>query len=410
MTLIQELKERGLFHDMVSGTEDLLNIGTKCYLGFDPTASSLHVGNLLPIMMMFHLKKHGHTPVFLIGDATAQIGDPSGKNEERKLLSKETIQTNSNHLKDQLQSIFKECEIYNNLDWYTGFGFLDFIRNVGKNITVSYMLSKESVKRRIETGISFTEFSYQLVQGYDFQYLHEVHGVKLQIGGSDQWGNMITGIDLINKNEGQAYALTCPLLKKADGSKFGKSESGNIWLDKNLTSPYQFYQFWYNQTDEDAKNLIKIFTMMSLDEINILIEEHDKEPQLKKLQANLANTMCIFIHGYKETNRAIIASDVLFNDSKISEYENLSELLHGVPTIKHDKTLIKEDINIVNFLNLTNIYSSKGEASRMLKGGGISLNGKKINEDTIVNNTCLLDEKYILIKQGKRKHWLINFE
>lgn len=427
MNFVDELKWRGMIHDIMPGTEELLAKGqTTAYVGIDPTADSLHVGHLVSVMMMKHLQVAGHKPIFIIGGATGMIGDPSGKSQERNLLNEETIQQNMAGIKGQLSRFIdfnstasNAAIMLNNYDWMKQFTFLDFIREVGKHITVNYMMAKDSVKRRLSgeysDGMSFTEFTYQLVQGYDFLYLRKHHDCMLQMGGSDQWGNITTGTELIRRKEGlEAYGLTWPLMTKSDGKKFGKTESGNIWLDPERTSPYKFYQFWLNTTDDDAARYVKIFTLLPPAEIDALIAEHAEAPHLRKLQKTLAKEITCLIHGEEAYNSALEASQILFGNAtsdtlrKIDENTFLS-VFEGVPQYEIAAADLKLGIDIVDFLaGKTTVMSSKGEARRALKSNAISINKEKVSgEEFIVNESHLIDGKYILAQSGKKNYFLI---
>jgi len=419
---VEELRWRGMLHDMMPGTEELLKSGmVKGYIGFDPTADSLGVGNLVQIMTLLHFQQCGHKPVALVGGATGMVGDPSGKSAERNLLTEDILSHNLASQQKQLEKFldFKSgensAEIVNNYDWFKNFSFLDFIRDVGKHISINYMLAKDSVKSRLDSGMSFTEFSYQLVQGYDFYYLWKNNGIKLQMGGSDQWGNIVTGTELIRrKDAGEAFALTTPLIKKADGSKFGKSEAGNVWLDPKRTTPYQFYQFWMNASDEDAKNFIRIFTLLDKATIEAFEAEHAKAPHQRLLQKELAKDITIRVHSENDYNSALEASDILFGKGtaeallKLSE-QDLLTVFQGVPQVNINKTEIQSGMNIVDFLSdKTNIFPSRSEARKMLEGGGISINKNKIdNVDHSVSANDLLKDKYILAQKGKKNYYLI---
>jgi tyrosyl-tRNA synthetase len=422
MTFIEELRWRGMIHDMMPGTEELLDKGmTAGYIGFDPTADSLHIGNLLPIMLLVHFQKAGHKPIALVGGATGMIGDPSFKVEERKFLDEDTLRYNLACQKKQLEKFLdfdcgvNSAEIVNNFDWFKEFSFLEFLRDVGKHITVNYMMSKDSVKKRLETGISFTEFSYQLIQGYDFYYLYKHKNCRLQMGGSDQWGNIVTGTELIRrKDEGEAFALTCPLVTKADGGKFGKSEKGNIWLDPEKTSPYAFYQFWLNVSDEDAGKYIKLFTLLSREEIVKITQEHMEAPHLRFLQKKLANEVTRMVHTQKGLESAMEASEILFGKGTRETLKKLDEntflsVFDGVPMFTVDKQLLKAGINIIDLLGeKTQVFSSKGEVRRMISGGGVSLNKARIEEESLIVSTGdLLNDKYILVQKGKKNYYLI---
>ncbi|HOW25082.1 MAG TPA: tyrosine--tRNA ligase [Bacteroidales bacterium] len=427
MNFIEELRWRGMIHDLMPGTEEQLSREmTAAYIGFDPTADSLHIGNLLPIMLLVHLQRYGHKPIVLVGGATGMVGDPSGKTEERKLLSIEQIQYNLNGQKKQLMKFLNfetgnnRAEIVNNFDWFRDYSFLDFIRDVGKHITVNYMMSKESVKKRLETGMSFTEFSYQLVQGYDFYWLYRNMNCKLQMGGSDQWGNIVTGTELIRRmyfdlegSEASAYALTCPLVTKADGSKFGKSEGGNIWLDPAKTSPYLFYQYWLNLSDEDAAHFIRLFTLFSQEEIGQLTLEHQNAPHLRILQKALAKDVTLRVHSEQDYNMVVEASSILFGQGTTAMLHNLPEdmllaVFEGVPQSEVNRQIIAEGIGIVDFLTEhTGIFPSKGEARRTLKENAVSVNKEKVSEEFTVDGKCLLNDRYILVQKGKKNYYLV---
>ena len=407
---------------MIPGTEELLKKEmVKGYIGFDPTADSLGVANLVQIMTLLHFQQAGHKPIALVGGATGMVGDPSGKSQERNLLSEELLQHNLESQKRQLEKFLdfncgeRSAEIVNNYDWFKNLSFLEFIRDVGKHISINYMLAKDSVQSRLSTGMSFTEFSYQLVQGYDFYYLWKNNGVKLQMGGSDQWGNIVTGTELIRRKDGgEAFALTTPLIKKADGTKFGKTEAGNIWLDAKRTSPYKFYQFWLNASDEDSKNFIRIFTLKTKEEIESLEAEHQKAMHLRLLQKELAKDITIRVHSQKDYQAAIEASEILFGSGtteglqKISETDLLS-VFEGVPQISFSKSEIDAGINIVELLGeKTKIFPSKGEARKMIQGGGVFLNKEKmLDMEYIVTLKNVIKEKYILAQKGKKNYFLI---
>lgn len=421
--LVEELRWRCMIQDMMPGTEEQLQKEmTAGYIGFDPTADSLHIGSLVPILVLVHMQRAGHKPIALVGGATGMVGDPTGKSEERVLLSEETLQHNLEGVKKQLEKFLdfnperpNAAEIVNNYDWFKNFSFLNFIRDVGKHITVNYMMAKDSVKRRLEseTGMSFTEFTYQLVQGYDFYYLYTQKNCKLQMGGSDQWGNIVTGTELIRRKAGgEAFAFTCPLITKADGGKFGKTEKGNIWLDPNRTSPYQFYQFWLNTADADAEKYIKIFTFLSKEEIENLITAHQQAPHLRTLQKRLANEVTCFIHGEKEYEFAVKASEILFGNATADVLQSLNEkqllqVMEGVPQVDISLSRLNEGIDIVSFLAETKIFLSKGEARKMVQSGGVSLNKEKVEGiDSIVTVQKLINGKYILVQKGKKNYWL----
>lgn len=409
-SLIQELQWRGMIHDIMPGAEDQLSKEiTTGYVGFDPTADSLHIGNLVPVMLLVHLQRAGHKPVALVGGATGMVGDPSGKSAERNLLDLDTLNHNLNAQKEQLQKFLNfDCgensaEIVNNYDWFKDFGFLEFIREVGKHITVNYMMSKDSVKSRLESGMSFTEFSYQLIQGFDFLHLYENLNCKLQMGGSDQWGNIVTGTELIRrKAQGEAFAITAPLIKKADGTKFGKSEGGNVWLDAEKTSPYKFYQYWLNTSDEDASNFIKIFTLLPREEIESLEKEHAEAPHMRTLQKALAEDVTRRIHSEEDLQTAIKASNILFGKSTTEDLASLNEstllsVFEGVPQVNISKADLAEAENYIDLLSTTTqeqIFASKGEARRMLQGGGVSVNKAKVEDMNAKPEFSLLQEKY----------------
>jgi len=422
MNLIEELRWRGMIQDIMPGTEEQLKKEmTTAYIGFDPTADSLHIGSLVPILLLVHFQKAGHKPIALVGGATGMVGDPSGKSEERNLLSEETLRLNQEGVKKQLMQYLdfdpskSNCaEMVNNYDWFKDYSFLNFIRDIGKHITVNYMMTKDSVKKRLEgeTGMSFTEFTYQLVQGYDFYWLYKNKNAKLQMGGSDQWGNIVTGTELIRRKEGgEAFAFTCPLITKADGGKFGKTEKGNVWLDANKTTPYQFYQFWLNASDEDAEKWIRIFTFLSQHEINSIIEEHKKDASKRLLQKKLAEEVTKFVHGADELHKAIETTEKLFAN-QTAPAENLSvedlEGMDGVVKIDFAKDKIAEGIDIVSFLAEAKIFPSKGEARKMVQGGGVSINRKKVEDISMkIDRSLLLHEKYMLAQKGKKNYYLI---
>lgn len=422
INFIEELKWRGMLQDCMPGTEEqLLKEATSGYIGFDPTADSLGVGNLVQIMTLLHFQQAGHKPIALIGGATGMVGDPSGKSQERNLLSEEILTHNIQCQKKQLEKFLNfdsgpnAAVLVNNYDWFKEFSFLDFIRDVGKHITVNYMLAKDSVKSRLENGMSFTEFSYQLVQGYDFLYLLQNHACKLQMGGSDQWGNIVTGTELIRrKGAGEAFALTTPLIRKADGTKFGKTEKGNIWLDPLKTSPYQFYQFWLNASDSDASTYIRIFTLFSKLEIEKLEAEHSQAPHLRILQRALAKDITSRVHSEADYEMAASASEILFGKGTTESLKMLSEadlltIMEGVPQLEISNEDILSGINIVDLLaEKTNVFPSKGEAKKMIQGGGVSINKEKISETNyLVNEQLLLNNKYLLIQKGKKNYYLI---
>jgi tyrosyl-tRNA synthetase len=423
MGFVDELKWRGMLQDIMPGTEELLNKGmVKGYIGFDPTADSLGVGNLVQIMNLLHFQQAGHKPIALIGGATGMVGDPSGKNAERNLLDENILNHNIACQKKQLEKFLNfgsganSAELVNNYDWFKNFTFLDFIRDVGKHITINYMMSKDSVKNRMEneSGMSFTEFTYQLVQGYDFYYLWKNHGVMLQMGGSDQWGNIVTGTELIRrKDAGEAYALTTQLIKKADGTKFGKTESGNIWLDPARTSPYKFYQFWLNASDEDAKNFIRIFTLKGQEEIEAIYAAHATEPQLRKLQKALADDITTRVHSADDLKKAIAASEILFGNSTAEALQTLSEqdildVFEGVPTFTVSKSQIEEGLDVLTLLSESaKVFPSKGEARRSLQENAVSINKAKVTLESKITTAELLKGKYLIAQKGKKNYFLL---
>ena len=419
MNFVQELKWRGMIHDIMPGTEEQFQKEmTSAYIGFDPTADSLHIGSLVQIMILVHLQKSGHKPYALIGGATGMVGDPSGKSKERNLLNKETLEHNLNCVKNQLEKFLdfdcgdNSAVVVNNFEWFEHLSFLDFIRDNGKHISINYMMAKDSVKSRLETGLSFTEFSYQLVQGFDFYWLWKNKQCKVQLGGSDQWGNIVTGTELIRrKSGGEAFAVTTPLIKKSDGGKFGKTEEGNVWLDKTKTSPYKFYQFWLNSSDDDAKNYIKIFTLKSKEEISILIKEHNQAPQLRSLQKNIAEEITIRVHGKKELENAILASNILFgkstsDDLKKLDSETFLAVFEGVPQYNISKEELNTDIFTL-LVEKTSIFNSKGEARRMISSNAVSFNKEKISSDFNSSDISLINEQYLLVQKGKKNYFVI---
>ncbi|MEQ6168843.1 MULTISPECIES: tyrosine--tRNA ligase [unclassified Ekhidna] len=418
---VEELKWRGMVHDIMPGTQEELNKGmTAAYIGFDPTADSLHIGNMVQIMTLVHFQKCGHKPIALVGGATGMVGDPSGKSAERNLLDEDTLNHNLSCVKKQLENFLEfegenAAEVVNNYDWFKDFNFLDFIRDVGKHITVNYMMAKDSVKSRLETGLSFTEFSYQLVQGYDFYYLWKHKNAKLQLGGSDQWGNIVTGTELIRrKDQGEAFAMTTPLITKADGSKFGKSEGGNIWLDAEKTSPYKFYQYWINSSDEDVEKYIKIFSLRGREEIEALIAEHREAPHQRLLQRTLAEELTERVHSKEDLNTAVKASSILFGKSTTEDLASLDEktllqVFEGVPQTDVSKSEL-EGNDVTTFLSETTqniIFKSKGEARKMIQGGGVSINKTKITAPDQSVDFELLQNKYLLAQRGKKNYYLI---
>jgi tyrosyl-tRNA synthetase len=419
---IEELRWRGMLQDIMPGTEEMLNKQmTSGYIGFDPTADSLGVGNLVQIMTLLHFQKCGHKPFALVGGATGMVGDPSGKSAERNLLSEDILLHNQNCQQKQLEKFLdfncgeNSAEIVNNYDWFKNFSFLEFIRDVGKHITVNYMLAKDSVKNRLENGMSFTEFSYQLVQGYDFYYLNKNRNCMLQMGGSDQWGNIVTGTELIRKKDGgEAYALTTPLIKKADGTKFGKTESGNIWLDASRTSVYKFYQFWLNASDVDASNFIRIFTLKTREEIEAIELEHSKSPHLRLLQKALAQDITTRVYSAELYNSAVEASEILFGKGTEESLRSLSNddlvsVFEGVPKFTISKNDLLNGINIIELIaDKTQVFPSKGEAKKMLQGGGVFINKLKIEEPTyLIESKHLIGDKYIIAQKGKKNYYLL---
>ncbi|WKK57567.1 tyrosine--tRNA ligase [Sphingobacterium sp. BN32] len=424
MSFVEELRWRGMLQDIMPGTEELLNKEQVAgYIGFDPTGDSLHVGHLTQIMTLIHFQHAGHKPVALVGGATGMIGDPSFKSAERNLLDETTLNHNVACLKKQLAKFlnFGECEtdakMVNNYDWFKDFKFLDFIRDVGKLITVNYMMSKDSVKKRLEgdNGLSFTEFTYQLIQGYDFYYLWKHHNCKIQMGGSDQWGNIVTGSEMIRRqDQGTAYALTTQLIKKADGQKFGKTESGAVWLDAKKTSPYKYYQFWLNTSDDDAKNWIKIFTLLPKEEIEAIITEHDAAPHLRVVQKALAKDITIRTHSEKDYETAVKTSEFLFGNGSLEfladlDHEAVLEVFDGVPQFDLAKDKLAAGINVLDLLAVdTAVFPSKGEARKMLQGGGVSLNREKLTDiEQVVNESNLINNKYLVIQRGKKNYYLV---
>ena len=408
-----------MIHDIMPGTQEQFEKEmTAAYIGFDPTADSLHIGNLVQIMILVHLQRCGHKPFALVGGATGMVGDPSGKSKERNLLDLKTLNHNLNAVQKQLEQFLdfncgeNAAEVVNNYDWFKEFSFLDFIRDVGKHMSVNYMMAKDSVKNRLETGMSFTEFSYQLVQAYDFYWLWKNKNCKVQLGGSDQWGNIVSGTELIRrKGEGKAFAVTTPLIEKADGGKFGKTESGNIWLDETKTSPYKFYQFWLNSSDEDAKNYIKIFTLLSKEKIATLVAEHEATPHLRLLQKAIADEVTTRVHSKEDLEMAIKASTILFGNSTADDLKSLDEntflsVFEGVPKFEMGKAAL--NCGILDILaEKTQIFESKGEARRMISSNAVSINKEKIAEDFQISKNDLLSEKYLLIQKGKKNYFLI---
>ena len=429
MDFIEELKWRGMIQDMMPGIDELLKKEmVTAYVGIDPTADSLHIGHLVGLMIMKHFQRCGHKPIILLGGATGMIGDPSGKSNERNLLDEKTLRHNQEYIQKQISKLIdfdsdkdNNAELVNNYDWMKEQSFLGFIRDIGKYITVNYMMAKDSVKKRFSgegEGMSFTEFTYQLVQGFDFLHLYEAKGCKLQMGGSDQWGNITTGTELIRRklgSEADAYAITCPLIKKADGTKFGKTESGNIWLDSRYTSPYKFYQFWLNTSDEDAEKYIRIFTILSKEEVEALINEHREAPHKRALQSRLAKEVTCMVHSEEEYNKAVEASKILFGKSSIETLKSLDEetllqIFEGVPQFNINMTdVASESIGFIDmFTEKSNIFASKGELRRLIKGGGVAMNSQKIEDGEMkITSQNLISNKYIIIQKGKKNYFLV---
>ena len=427
MNFVEELKWRGMVHTMMPGTEELLEKEMVTgYVGFDPTADSLHIGHLCGIMILRHFQRCGHKPLALIGGATGMIGDPSGKSQERNLLDEATLRHNQECIKKQLSKFLdfesdapNKAELVNNYDWMKDFTFLDFARTVGKHITVNYMMAKDSVQKRLNgearDGLSFTEFTYQLLQGYDFLYLYEHKNCKIQMGGSDQWGNITTGAELIRRtNGGEVFALTCPLITKADGGKFGKTESGNIWLDRRYTSPYKFYQFWLNVSDADAERYIKIFTALSKEEIDGLVAEQNAAPHLRPLQKRLAKEVTVMVHSEEDYNAAVEASNILFGNATSDALRRLDEatlldVFNGVPQFEVSRDAISAGIKLLDLCTeKAAVFPSKGEMRKLIQSGGVSLNKEKVTDiDMIINAEHLLDEKYLLVQKGKKNYFLL---
>lgn len=423
---VEELQWRGMIHDVMPDTESHLNESMRsAYVGFDPTADSLHIGNLVPIMLLAHFQRCGHKPVALVGGATGMIGDPSGKSSERNLLDEKTLRYNQECVKNQLSQFLdftsgddNEALMVNNYDWMKDFGFLDFIRDVGKHITVNYMMAKDSVKNRLigeaAEGMSFTEFTYQLVQGYDFLHLYQNHGCSLQMGGSDQWGNITTGTELIRRiGQGKGYALTCPLITKSDGSKFGKSEGGNIWLDANRTSPYKFYQYWLNSSDEDAEKYIKIFTFLDKNTIDSLVAEHNEAPHQRLLQKRLAKEVTTTVHSEVEYENAVKASEILFGKSTAEDLKQLNgntflEVFEGVPQAEVSRAEIEKGLDIIAGLaESSGFLKSNGEARRALKENSISVNREKVKEGYKLSLSDLINDRFILLQRGKKNYFIL---
>jgi len=427
MNFVEEVTWRGMVHDVMPGTEEQLKKEmTSAYVGIDPTADSLHIGHLVGVMLLKHFQRCGHKPIALVGGATGMIGDPSMKSQERNLLDEPTLRHNQECIKQQLSKFLdfgsgaaNAAEMVNNYDWMKSYTFLDFIRDIGKHITVNYMMSKDSVKKRLSSessaGMSFTEFTYQLVQGYDYLYLYQHKNCKLQMGGSDQWGNITTGTELIRrKTGGEAFALTCPLITKADGNKFGKTESGNVWLDPEKTSPYEFYQFWLNTSDEDAERYIKIFTLLTREEIETLAIKHRETPHLRELQKRLAEEITVMVHSREEYNLAVEASQILFGQGTAEQLRRLSEktllsVFEGVPQFEVAKSEIEAGVNIIDLLaEKTAVFPSKGELRRTIQGNGLSLNKEKVSSmEQVIDSSFLIGGKYLLAQKGKKSYFLI---
>lgn len=422
MNLIEELRWRGMIQDIMPGTEEqLAKEMTAGYIGFDPTSDSLHIGSLVPILLLVHLQRAGHKPFALVGGATGMIGDPSFKSQERNMLSEEDLAKNLEGIKNQLIKFLdfepgkpNAAEMVNNYDWFRDVSFLDFIRDVGKHITINYMMSKDSVRKRIEgeSGISFTEFTYQLIQGFDFYWLYQHKNCKLQMGGSDQWGNITTGTELVRrKGGGEAFAFTCPLITKADGGKFGKTESGNVWLSPEKTTPFQFYQFWLNAADADAEKWIRIFTLLPKEEIDPLLEEHKMDPGKRVLQRKLAEEVTVFVHGAEEYQKAVQTTEKLFHQQHApAELLSLEELesMEGIIKINVPKSTLQEGKDVVSFLADSQIFPSKGEARKMVQNGGVSINRRKVdNLQFSVNNSLLLHDQFLLVQKGRKNYYLV---
>ena len=421
---IEEMRWRGMIHDMMPGTEEaLLKKVSAGYIGFDPTADSLHIGHLVQIMTLVHFQRAGHKPYALVGGATGMVGDPSGKSQERNLLDAETLDHNVSCVKVQLEKFLdfdcgeNSAEMVNNYDWFKDMPFLDFIRDVGKHITVNYMMAKDSVKSRLETGMSFTEFSYQLVQGYDFYHLNKHKDCIVQLGGSDQWGNIVTGTELIRrKGGGEAYAVTTPLIKKADGTKFGKTAGGSVWLDPEKTSPYEFYQYWINAADADAENYIRIFTLKSKEEIEVIVAEHFESPHMRKLQKALAEDITSRVHGEDALRTAIAASNILYGKSTEDDLKSLSEkdffaIFDGVPQATVSRLDVEDGMGIIDALSgKTGFLKSNGEARRELKANAIAVNKTKVSEDYTIKPDTLINDKYVLLSKGKKNNFILVVE
>ena len=423
---VSELRWRGMLHDITPDTEKfLLNQSVSGYIGFDPSADSLHIGSLVQIMVLIHFQRAGHRPIILLGGATGMIGDPSGKSDERNLLSKDILVQNTKSIKNQLEKYLDfdsnnpvAAEIVNNYDWMKNFSLIEFSREIGKHISVNYMMAKDSVKKRLQsdskTGMSFTEFTYQLIQGYDFLHLFKEKQCKIQMGGSDQWGNIVTGVELVRRKESKkVFALTCPLITKSDGSKFGKSEHGNIWLDKKRTSPYRFYQYWLNSSDDDSKKYIKIFTLLSNEEIENLIEQHDKSPNLRILQKKIAEEITMMVHSKEDLRKVQKATEILFGKSTTEDLKKIDrqiflDVFEGVPKVQILKKEIKSGVDIISALvSIGNFLSSKGEARRAIRENSISVNKNKVDENYYLTEKDLIDNRYILMQKGKKNYYIV---
>jgi len=425
MNFVEELRWRGMLHDIMPETEEyLLKNKTTGYIGFDPTADSLHIGSLVPIIILMHFQKAGHNPIALVGGATGMVGDPSGKSDERNLLDEETLNKNVAGVKSQLERYIdfnstseNAAELVNNYDWMKGISLIDFVRDVGKHITVNYMMAKDSVKKRLgsdsQAGMSFTEFTYQLFQGYDFYHLYKEKNCVLQMGGSDQWGNITTGTELVRrKAQGKAYALTCKLITKADGTKFGKTAGGNVWLDANRTSPYKFYQYWLNSSDEDAESFIKIFTFLDKETIENLIAEHKEAPHLRLLQKKIGEEVTVMTHGKEAYENAIKASNILFGKSTADDLKSLDEqtfldVFDGVPQAEVERSVVENELDIVAAFSETGFLKSNGEVRRALKENSISVNKEKVKEDFVITTNDLIADKFVLLQRGKKSYFLL---
>ncbi|NQW35987.1 MAG: tyrosine--tRNA ligase [Flavobacteriales bacterium] len=424
-TFVEELRWRGLIHDMIPGTEEqLAKESTTAYIGFDPTGESLHIGSLVQIILLMHFQKHGHTPIALVGGATGMIGDPSGKSAERNLLDEATLQKNLNGIKSQLEKFLdfnanvpNAAKMVNNYDWMKDISLIDFVRDIGKHLTVNYMMSKDSVKKRLgddsADGMSFTEFTYQLFQGFDFLHLYQAENCKLQMGGSDQWGNITTGTELVRRKVGgKAFALTCPLVTKADGTKFGKTEGGNVWLDPKRTSPYKFYQYWLNASDADAENYIKIFTLLDKETVEKLIAEHREQPHMRLLQKTIGKEVTTMVHSEDDYENAIKASQILFGKSTSDYLKSLDEqtfldVFDGVPQAEISRAQIENGLDVVAAFADTGFLASNSEVRRALKENSISVNKEKVSEDFVINTAHLINDKFVLLQRGKKNYFVV---